>query len=343
MTAPAPDGVTWSRYFEQDAFPVRRHTSAVAVRITVLRVPELPDVVVYLEALAPRAVGQPLERLRIANPFLLRTVDPPPSALEGRRVVALRRMGKRLVFAFEGEMFLVLHLMVAGRLRWRDPGAAIPGKVGLAAFDFPTGTAILTEAGSKRQASLHLVMGAAALAALDPGGLEVLESDLAAFAGRLTRDNHTLKRALTDPHIFSGIGNAYSDEILHGARLSPMQLTSHLRDEEIARLYDATVRTLELWTARLRDEVGDGFPEKVTAFRDGMAVHGRYRQPCPRCGAPIQRIVYARNECNYCAPCQTGGKLLSDRALARLLRDDWPKTLDALEQHMRRRAEANGR
>jgi formamidopyrimidine-DNA glycosylase len=300
-------------------------------------VPELPDVVVYLESLAPRVIGQPLERLRLGNPFLVRTIDPPPAALEGRHVTGLRRMGKRLVFEFEGGLFLVLHLMIAGRLRWRDRGAPIPGKVGLAAFDFPTGTAILTEQGSKRQASVHIVSGTAALAELNPGGLEVLESDLPAFAARLRAENHTLKRALTDPTIFSGIGNAYSDEILHAARLSPMQLTSRLGDDEIARLHDATIRTLETWIARLRDETGEGFPEKVTAFRDGMSVHGRYRQPCPVCGAPVQRIVYARNEANYCAVCQTGGKLLSDRALARLLRDDFPRTLEALEQHMRGR------
>jgi formamidopyrimidine-DNA glycosylase len=227
--------------------------------------------------------------------------------------------------------------MIAGRLRWRDRGAPIPGKVGLAAFDFPTGTAILTEAGSKRQASLHIVSGADALSAMDPGGLEVLASDLPTFAERLTRDNHTLKRALTDPHIFSGIGNAYSDEILHAARLSPMKLTASLGDEEVARLHDATVRTLEQWTARLRDELAGEFPDKVTAFREEMAVHGKYRQPCPVCGAPVQRIVYARNEANYCAVCQTGGKLLSDRALARLLRDDWPKTLEDMEKRMRSR------
>jgi formamidopyrimidine-DNA glycosylase len=298
--------------------------------------PELPDVVVYLEALAPRVLGQPLERVRIANPFLVRTPEPPISAVEERTVIGLRRMGKRLVFALEGDLFLVLHLMIAGRLRWRDHGAAIPGKVGLAAFDFPTGTAILTEAGSKRQASLHVVSGAAQLAVLDPGGLEVLDADLPAFAARLTRDNHTIKRALTDPHIFSGIGNAYSDEILHAARLSPMQLTSNLSDIEIARLFEATVGTLEKWTAALRDELAGSFPEKVTAFRDGMAVHGKYRQPCPVCGAPVQRIVYARNEANYCAQCQTGGKLLSDRALSRLLRDDWPRSLEEMEKRMGR-------
>ena len=297
--------------------------------------PELPDIVVYLDALAPRVLNQPLEGLRIANPFLVRTPEPPVSAAEGRRVVGLRRMGKRIVFALEADLFIVLHLMIAGRLRWKDRGAPIPGKVGLAAFDFPTGTAILTEAGSKRQASLHVIAGTDQLRALDPGGLEVLDADLATFAERLTRVNHTLKRALTDPRIFSGIGNAYSDEILHAARLSPMQLTANLTDEQIARLHEATVRTLEKWVAQLRDELGDAFPDKVTAFREGMAVHGKYRQPCPVCGAPVQRIVYARNESNYCATCQTGGKLLSDRALARLLKDDWPRTLEEMERRMR--------
>jgi formamidopyrimidine-DNA glycosylase len=299
-------------------------------------VPELPDIVLYLEALAPRVLQQPLERLRIANPFLVRTPEPPVSAAEGRTVVALRRMGKRIVFALEDDLFLVLHLMIAGRLRWRDRGAAIPGKVGLAAFDFPAGSAILTEAASKRQASLHVVAGAANLAALDPGGLEVLDSTLPAFAGRLTRENHTLKRALTDPHIFSGIGNAYSDEILHAARLSPMKLTSSLSDEEIARLHASAIETLERWIERLRGEAAGDFPDKVTAFREGMAVHGRYRQPCPRCGAPVQRIVYARNQANYCATCQTGGRLLSDRALSRLLKDDWPKTVEDMERRLRR-------
>ena len=300
--------------------------------------PELPDITLYLEALAPRVLDQPLERLRIASPFLLRTPDPPVTAIEGRRVVGLRRLGKRIVFVLDGDLFVVLHLMIAGRLRWREHGAAIPGRMGLAAFDFPTGTAILTEAGSRRQASLHLV-GPAQLDALDPGGLEVLDSDLPAFAARLTRENHTVKRALTDPHIFSGIGNAYSDEILHAARMSPMKLTAALDDDEIARLHGAAVATLERWIRRLRDEAAGAFPEKVTAFRDGMAVHGRYRQPCPACGAPVQRIVYARNEANYCARCQTGGRLLSDRALARLLREDWPKTLDAMEQRLGRNRE----
>ena len=297
--------------------------------------PELPDIALYLEALAPRVLRQPLERLRIANPFLVRTPEPPIGVAEGRTVVALRRVGKRIVFGLDGDLFLVLHLMIAGRLRWRDRGAAIPGKVGLAAFDFPTGSAILTEAGSRRQASLHVIAGAGNVASLDPGGLEVLGSTLPAFAERLTRENHTLKRALTDPHILSGIGNAYSDEILHAARLSPMKLTSSLDDTELARLHAATIETLEKWIARLRDECAGAFPEKVTAFREGMAVHGRYRQPCPVCGAPVQRIVYARNEANYCATCQTGGRLLSDRALARLLKQDWPKTVEDMERRLR--------
>jgi formamidopyrimidine-DNA glycosylase len=298
-------------------------------------VPELPDIALYLEALTPRVLNQPLERLRIANPFLVRTAEPPVNVVEGRNIVALQRMGKRIVFALDGDLFLVLHLMIAGRLRWRDRGAAIPGKVGLAAFDFPTGSAILTEAGSKRQASLHVMAGAANLSALDPGGLEVLDSRLPAFAERLTRESHTLKRALTDPHILSGIGNAYSDEILHAARLSPMKLAGSLTDDEMARLHASAIRVLETWIARLRDEAAGAFPEKVTAFREGMAVHGRYRQPCPVCGSPVQRIVYARNEANYCATCQTGGKLLSDRALSRLLKSDWPKTLDEMERRRR--------
>ena len=294
--------------------------------------PELPDVVVYLEALEPRVLGQRLERLRLGNPFVVRTIEPPPSAFEGKRVDALRRMGKRLVFCFEEDLFLVLHLMIAGRLRWRDRGAAIPGKVGLAAFDFPTGTLLFTEQGSRRQASIHLVRGAAGLSEFDRGGLEVLDSTLPAFAERLTQENHTLKRALTDPTIFSGIGNASSDEILHAAKLSPMKQTRQLTEPEIARLHAATIRTLEDWTERTREDVGDGFPEKVTAFRDGMAAHGRYGKPCPTCGSPIQRIVYASNECNYCATCQTEGRLLSDRALSRLLRQDWPKTLEEMER-----------
>ena len=299
---------------------------------TLLTVPELPDIVIYLEALTPRVVGQPLERIRIGNPFIIRTIEPPPESFQGKRVTALRRMGKRVVFAFDDDLHIVVHLMIAGRFRWRDRGAAIPGKVGMAAFDFPSGTLLLTEAGAKRQASIHLVRGAAGLKEFERGGLEVLEADLAAFAGRLTAENHTLKRALTDPQIFSGIGNAYSDEILHAAKLSPMKQTRTLTDAEIARLFAATQRTLEAWIARTRDEVGAGFPEKVTAFREGMAAHGRFGKPCPVCGAPIQRIVYAHNECNYCATCQTEGRLLSDRALSRLLKQDWPKTLEEMER-----------
>jgi formamidopyrimidine-DNA glycosylase len=293
--------------------------------------PELPDITIYIEALAPRVLGHPLERLRIGNPFIVRTIDPPPAELAGRRVTDLRRLGKRIVFALEQDLFVVLHLMIAGRLRWRERGAAIPGKVGLAAFDFPAGSAILTEAGSKRQASIHIVRGEAALAELNPQGLEVMEADLAAFTARLTRENHTLKRALTDPRICSGIGNAYSDEILHAARLSPMKTTATLSEAEIARLFDATRETMTLWIRRLREEAAGEFPEKVTAFRAGMAVHGRYGEPCPVCGSPVQRIVYARNEANYCSGCQTGGRLLSDRALSRLLKGDWPQTLDELE------------
>jgi formamidopyrimidine-DNA glycosylase len=270
--------------------------------------------------------------VRLASPFLVRTVDPPIAALEGRTVEGLRRIGKRLVFAFDGDLFAVLHLMIAGRLRWREPGAAIPGKVGLAAFDFPEGTLLVTEAGSRKQASLHVVRGGAALAAMDPGGADVFSIDLGAFAVALRSANHTLKRALTDPHLFSGIGNAYSDEILHAAQLSPVKLTRALTDGEVARLFDATREVLRAWTQALQREAGDAFPEKVTAFRPGMAVHGRYGQPCPRCGAPVQRIAYARNEANYCAACQTGGRLLADRALSRLLREDWPRTLEELER-----------
>ena len=295
----------------------------------------MPDVIVYLEALEPRVLGRTLERFRLGNPFVVRTIEPPPAEVVGRRVTGLRRMGKRLVVGFEEDLFLVLHLMIAGRLRWRDRGAAIPGKVGLAAFDFPTGTLLLTEQGAKRQASIHLVRGAEGLSDFERGGLEVLDSTLPGFAERLTRENHTLKRALTDPTIFSGIGNAYSDEILHAAQLSPMKQTRQLTDGEILRLHAATIETLEAWIARTRDDVGDGFPEKVTAFRDGMAVHGRFGKPCPRCGSPVQRIVYASNECNYCAPCQTEGRLLSDRALSRLLREDWPKTLEEMERRKR--------
>ncbi len=299
--------------------------------------PELPDITLYIEALSSRVVGQPLERLRIGNPFLVRTIEPAPSELSGRKVLGVRRIGKRIVLEMPDDIFVVVHLMIAGRLRWKDKGAAIPGKVGLAAFDFPTGTVIFTEQGSKRQASIHIVRGAEALAALDPHGLEALTADLPTFAERLRRENHTLKRALTDPHIFSGIGNAYSDEILHAARLSPMKTVNTLNDEEISRLFEATQATLEQWIARLRDEAAGEFPDKVTAFHEGMAVHGRYGKPCPDCGAPVQRIVYARNESNYCSRCQTGGRLLSDRALSRLLKDDWPRTLEDLEAHKSRR------
>jgi formamidopyrimidine-DNA glycosylase len=294
-------------------------------------VPELPDVTVYVERLAARCVGQTLERVRVVGISLLRSVDPPLSAAEGRRVLGVRRLGKRIVFELEGDLFLIFHLMIAGRFRWRERGAKASRKNGLATLDFPTGTLILTEASTQKRASLHLVRSAAALAEHDPGGLEVLSASLEEFRTRLVAENRTLKRALTDPHIFSGIGNAYSDEILHRARLSPVTLTSRLSDEECLRLYEATRETLELWIARLRDQVGEGFPEKVTAFRPEMAVHGRYRQPCPDCGAPVQRIVYAANETNYCARCQTGGKLLADRALSQLLKKDWPKSLDELE------------
>jgi formamidopyrimidine-DNA glycosylase len=295
-------------------------------------VPELPDILLYLRALEPRILGRHVIAVRLASPFLLRSVDPPLSAIEGRRVVGLRRLGKRVLVEADGELFLVFHLMIAGRFRWKPLGTTIPGKVGLLALDFENGTLILTEAGSKRQASLHVVQGEAKLAQHDPGGLEVMDADLAAFAETLRRGNHTLKRALTDPHLFSGIGNAYSDEILHSARLSPFKQTSGMSDEEVRRLYEATRLTLSQWTARLQRETGDDFPEKVTAFHQGMAVHGRYRQPCPDCGAPVQRVVYAANEANYCANCQTGGRLLADRSLSRLLRDDWPRTLEELER-----------
>jgi formamidopyrimidine-DNA glycosylase len=294
--------------------------------------PELPDVVVYLERLRPRIEGRRLERVRLASPFLLRTVEPPLAEAVGKTVLGLRRLGKRLVVALEPDLFLVLHLMIAGRLHWKPPGAKVPGKVGLAAFDFATGTLTLTEAGSKKRAALHLVRGEASLAAHNPGGLEVLDADEAAFRAALLRENHTLKRALTDPRLFSGVGNAYSDEILHRARLSPLALTHKLAGPEITRLFDATRQTLLDWTERLRQEVGDGFPEKVTAFRDGMAVHGRFGLPCPVCETAVQRIVYADNETNYCPRCQTGGKVLADRSLSRLLKDDWPRSVEELEE-----------
>jgi len=306
-------------------------------------VPELPDLTVYLDALEGRVLGQPLEGIRLTSISLLRSVDPPLAEFNGKRVVGLRRIGKRLVFGFEGELFLVLHLMIAGRLRWKERGAKPPGKIGHAAFDFPNGALILTEAGTKKRASLFAVRGEAGLAAHDPGGIEVMSCDLASFAAALRRENHTLKRALTDPHLLAGIGNAYSDEILHRARLSPVALTQRLGDEDVTRLFEATVETLRLWTERLRAETGDAFPEKVTAFRPAMAVHGRYREPCPDCGAPVQRIVHADNETNYCARCQTGGKLLADRALSRLLKRDWPRTLEELEERRGEAAQGRGR
>jgi formamidopyrimidine-DNA glycosylase len=293
-------------------------------------VPELPDVTVYVEAIAKRIINQPLQTLRLGNPFVLRTVDPPPPALAGKRVINVRRLGKRIVIDFEDDLFIVIHLMIAGRFKWLAAGAKLPGKMGLAAFDFPNGTLLLTEAGSKRRASIHIVRGEEAVRAHDPGGIEPLEISIDDFRAALTRERHTLKRTLTDPHVFSGIGNAYSDEILHRARLSPVQMTTNLSDEEIARLYDAVRRTLVDWTERLRAEALHRFPEKVTAFRPDFAAHGRYGKPCPDCGTPIQHIVYSENETNYCARCQTGGKLLADRALSKLLHSDWPKSIDEL-------------
>lgn len=302
--------------------------------------PELPDVVVYIERLTPRIVGEPVERIRLASPFLLRSVDPPLPEVQGKIVRGLRRLGKRIVVELEDALFVVLHLMIAGRLHWRAPRAKIPGPVGLAALDFPRGTLLITEASSRKRASLHLLRGAGALGAHDPGGIEVLEADLATFRTALARENHTLKRVLTDARIMSGIGNAYSDEILHRARLSPVKLSQRLTAEESERLHAAAQATLSEWTERLRREVGEGFPEHVTAFRPGMAVHGRYRKPCPDCGFPVQRIVHAENETNYCAHCQTGGTLLADRALSRLLKTDWPRTLEELEDSLGARADA---
>jgi formamidopyrimidine-DNA glycosylase len=290
--------------------------------------PELPDITVYIEALESRILGRAMTGVRIVSPFVLRTVDPPVSRLVGSRVAGFRRMGKRIVIEFEGDRFLVVHLMIAGRLRWRPPGGAVARPAPLARFEFPDGVLVLTEAGKQRRASLHLVEGEVNLLQFDRGGLEVLDSSFDAFADRLQSENHTLKRSLTDPTLFSGIGNAYSDEILHRARLSPLQLTSRMTDEQIAQLHEAVRDVLTEWTARLRAETGAEFPEKVTAFREGMAVHGRFGKPCPVCGAPVQRIRYADNETNYCARCQTGGRLLADRAMSRLLKQDWPRTLD---------------
>jgi formamidopyrimidine-DNA glycosylase len=293
--------------------------------------PELPDITVYLERLAPLVLGKRVEWVQVHSPFVLRTVDPPMSELTDVTVTSLRRIGKRVVLGFEGDRWLVVHLMIAGRLRWRPPGKKIAGKLALASIVFGHGTLYLTEAGTTRRASMHLVRGEGALASFDRGGLEPLLATPEAFAARLRLENHTLKRALTDPRLFSGIGNAYSDEILHAARLSPLALTRRLADEDVLRLHAATSATLTAWTERLRADVGDDFPETVTAFHDAMAVHGRFGKPCPACLAPVQRIRYATNETNYCARCQTGGRLLADRAMSRLLKADWPRTLEELE------------
>ena len=297
--------------------------------------PELPDILLYLHALRSRIVGHVVHGVRLASPFLLRSIDPPLGAIEGRTIVDLHRLGKRIVLEADGDLFLAFHLMIAGRFRWKTVGAKIPGKVGLLALDFDSGTLLLTEAGSKRQASLYVVRGRDALAQHEPGGVQVLDITLPEFAEALQSENHTLKRALTDPHVFSGIGNAYSDEILHAARLSPFKQTQSLGDAEVRQLFEATQTTLKAWIERLRQQAGEEFPEKVTAFHPEMAVHGKYGQPCPDCGAPVQRIVYASNEANYCATCQTGGRLLADRSLSRLLRDDWPKTVEELERKKR--------
>ena len=294
--------------------------------------PELPDVTVYIEAITERVLNQTIQKIRITSPFLVRSFDPPSREAEGKKVLRLRRLGKRIVFELEDDLFLVVHLMIAGRFHWKPPNAKIARKYGLAAFDFRTGTLSLTEPGTKKRASLYLVRGADGLQVLDPQGLEIFDADLTAFRNALTRENHTLKRALTDPHLFSGIGNAYSDEILHRARLSPVQLTRRLKDSEIETLYNAVREILTEWIERLRRERGKGFPEHVTAFRKEMAVHGKYRKPCPVCGSPVQRIVHAENETNYCAKCQTGGKLLADRSLSRLLKEDWPRSLEELEE-----------
>ncbi|HXJ40080.1 MAG TPA: DNA-formamidopyrimidine glycosylase family protein [Bryobacteraceae bacterium] len=293
--------------------------------------PELPDITAYIEATRSRVLGQPLERVRITNPFLLRSIDPPLAAVHGRPVRELRRVGKRIAFGLEDDLWLVLHLMIAGRLHWKPAGAPLAGRHNLAAFDFPNGSLTLTEAGTKRRASLHVVRGESGLAAMDPGGIDVMSATPEAFRAALSRENHTLKRALTDPRFVSGIGNAYSDEILHAAQLSPLMQTQKLTDPEWSRLRTATQATLQLWIDRFLAESRDAFPEKVTAFREGMAVHGRHGLPCPRCGAPVQRIRYADNETNYCAPCQTGGRVLADRGLSRLLGPDWPRSLEELE------------
>ncbi len=297
--------------------------------------PELPDILLYLRALRPRVVGQRISGVRLVSPFLLRSINPPLASAEGRVVTDLHRLGKRVVFELERELFLVFHLMIAGRFRWKPARAPVPGKVGLLALDFDAGTLIMTEAGTKRRASLYAVQGREVLAHHDPGGLDVFNVDLPTFVEALQRENHTLKRALTDPHLFSGIGNAYSDEILHAAKLSPFKQTTGLTGDEASRLFEATRSILSAWIDRLQQETGDKFPEKVTAFHEGMAVHGRYGKPCPVCGSPVQRIAYASNEANYCVTCQTGGRLLADRSLSRLLREDWPRTLEELERRRR--------
>jgi formamidopyrimidine-DNA glycosylase len=294
--------------------------------------PELPDITVYIEALQDRLLNQPLQKIRIGSPFILRSFDPPIQTAEGKKVNAFDRIGKRIVFELEDELFMIFHLMIAGRFHWKKRGAPVPRKFGHAALDFPAGTLLLTEMGTKKRASLHLVRGRERLAEHDPGGLEIFGADLNAFRAALTRENHTLKRTMTDPHVFSGIGNAYSDEILHRAGLSPIKQTQHLSEVELERLYRATKEVLREWIKRLRTETGENFPERVTAFRDEMAVHGKYRKPCPVCGLPVQRIAYAENETNYCAQCQTGGRLLADRSLSRLLKADWPRTLEEMEE-----------
>jgi len=300
--------------------------------------PELPDVTVYIEALGERVLNQPIQRIRIGSPFVVRTFDPPIKEIECKKILSLRRMGKRIVIELEDDLFLIVHLMIAGRLHWKPKGAKIARKYGQAAIDFPNGTLLLTEAGTKKRASMHLVRGEAALQEYDPGGLEIFDMTLEQFTASLTRENHTLKRSLTDPHLFSGIGNAYSDEILHRAKLSPIRLTQQMREAEIERLYHAVRASMTEWIERLRKERGTNFPEKVTAFRADMAVHGKYGKPCPVCGSPVQRIVHAENETNYCATCQTGGKLLADRSLSRLLKQDWPRSLEELEEMKRARS-----
>jgi formamidopyrimidine-DNA glycosylase len=300
--------------------------------------PELPDVTVYIEALGERVVNKPIQRIRIGSPFVVRTFDPPIKEIAGKKVLGFRRMGKRIVFELEDDLFLIVHLMIAGRFHWKPKGAKIARKYGQAALDFPNGTLLLTEAGTKKRASIHLVRGEAALEEYDPGGLEIFDMTLEQFTEALILENHTLKRSLTDPHLFSGIGNTYSDEILHRAKLSPIRLTKQMTEAEIEQLYDAVRESMNEWIGRLRKERGTGFPEKVTAFRADMAVHGKYGKPCPVCGSPVQRIVHAENETNYCATCQTGGKLLADRSLSRLLKDDWPRSLEELEEMKRIRS-----